>query len=235
MAIDYTKRPRSNPTPQTPAPAAPPTAPAPPPAASAVDLSKISLTKSSPTVSLAKAGVSGGTIRINLNWAQGSGQGGGFFKRKSGVDLDLRCLFELSDGSLGGVGALDRNFGSLEKRPFIKLDQDDRSGSTASGENMFVNLADPGVFRRILVFADIYEGSPNWAAVDGVVTVESQFGPPIEVRMDSPKNNLRTASIALIESGPHGVTITRAVEYFSGGDKMDKHFRWGLNWGRGSK
>ncbi|OZG27147.1 Tellurium resistance [Williamsia sp. 1138] len=235
MAIDYTKRPRSNPTPQTPAPAAPPAAPAPPPAASAVDLSKISLTKSSPTVSLAKAGVSGGTIRINLNWAQGSGQGGGFFKRKSGVDLDLRCLFELSDGSLGGVGALDRNFGALEKRPFIKLDQDDRSGSTASGENMFVNLADPGVFRRILVFADIYEGSPNWAAVDGVVTVESQFGPPIEVRMDSPKNNLRTASIALIESGPHGVTITRAVEYFSGGDKMDKHFRWGLNWGRGSK
>ncbi|WP_207843386.1 Tellurium resistance [Williamsia soli] len=235
MAIDYTKRPQSNPTPQAPSPAAPPAAPAAPPAPSSVDLSKISLTKSSPTVSLAKAGASGGTIRINLNWAQGSGAGGGFFKRKSGVDLDLRCLYELSDGSLGGVGALDRNFGSLEKRPFIKLDQDDRSGSAASGENMFVNLADPGVFRRILVFADIYEGSPNWAAVDGVVTVESQFGPPIEVRMDSEKNSLRTASIALIESGPQGVTITRAVEYFSGGDKMDKHFRWGLNWGRGSK
>ncbi|PYE11137.1 tellurite resistance protein TerA [Williamsia limnetica] len=232
MAIDYTKRPQSNPTPQASPPASPSTAPA---AGSSVNLSKIALTKSSPTVSLAKAGASGGTIRINLNWAQASGSGGGFFKRKSGVDLDLRCLYELADGSLGGVGALDRNFGSLEQRPFIKLDQDDRSGSAVSGENMFVNLADPAVFRRILVFADIYEGSPNWAAVDGVVTVESQFGPPIEVRMDSKKNNLRTASIALIESGPHGVTITRAVDYFSGGDKMDKHFRWGLNWGRGSK
>jgi tellurite resistance protein TerA len=232
MAIDYSKRPTSSPTPPTPP--TPPAASA-PRAAPGVDLSKISLTKQQPTVSLAKSGTSGGTIRINLNWAQGESSGGLFGKRKKGVDLDLRCLYELADGSRGGIGALDRAFGSLDARPFIQLDQDDRSGNSVAGENMFVNLADPSVFRRILVFADIYAGSPNWAAVDGVVTIESQYGPPIEVRMDSARNNLRTASIALIEVGGQGITITRAVEYFSGGDKMDKHFRWGLNWGRGSK
>ncbi|WP_020108808.1 hypothetical protein [Nocardia sp. 348MFTsu5.1] len=231
MGIDYNKRPK--PVPPAPTPPSP-AAPAPAPAAPPVQLSKITLTKAQPTVSLAKSGSSGGTIRVNLNWAQSS-PGGGFFKRKSSVDLDLRCLYELADGSRGGVGALDRNFGALDRAPYIKLDQDDRSGSSAGGENMFVNLTDPTVFRRILVFADIYEGSPNWAAVDGVVTVESQFGPPIEVRMDSAKNSLRTASIVLIEMGGNGVSVTRAVEYFSGGDKMDKHFRWGLNWGRGSK
>jgi tellurite resistance protein TerA len=232
MAIDYSKRPKS---PQTPPAAAAPANPAAQPSAPAVNLGKLSLTKQAPTVNLAKPGASGGTIRINLNWAQSEGSGGLFGKRKKGVDLDLRCLYELADGSRGGIGALDRAFGSLEKRPFIHLDQDDRSGNSVAGENMFVNLADPSVFRRILVFADIYSGSPNWAAIDGVVTVESQFGPPIEVRMDSARNNLRTASIALIEVGAQGVTITRAVDYFSGGDKMDKQFRWGLNWGRGSK
>ena len=233
MAIDYTKRSKPSQAPSTPAPV-PPATPA-PAAASAVNLSKIALTKQAPSVNLAKPGASGGTIRINLNWVQGESSGGLFGKRKKGVDLDLRCLYELADGSRGGIGALDRVFGSLDSRPYIQLDSDDRSGNSAGGENMFVNLANPAVFRRILVFADIYAGSPNWAAVDGVVTVESQFGPPIEVRMDSAKNNLRTASIALIEVGAQGVTITRAVEYFSGGDKMDKHFRWGLNWGRGSK
>lgn len=233
MGIDYTKRGKPS---QQPAPATPPqsTPPAPAPGSPPVQLSKITLTKAQPTVSLAKSGSSGGTIRVNLNWAQAPATGG-FFKRKSSVDLDLRCLYELADGSRGGIGALDRNFGALDKPPYIKLDQDDRSGSSAGGENMFVNLADPSVFRRILIFADIYEGSPNWAAVDGVVTVESQFGPPIEVRMDSAKNSLRTASIVLIEVDAGGVNVTRAVEYFSGGDKMDKHFRWGLNWGRGSK
>lgn len=233
MGIDYTKRGKPTQQPaQTPPP--PSTPPAAAPATPPVQLSKITLTKAQPTVNLAKSGSSGGTIRVNLNWAQAPATGG-FFKRKSSVDLDLRCLYELADGSRGGIGALDRNFGSLEKPPYIKLDQDDRSGSVAGGENMFINLADPSVFRRILIFADIYEGSPNWAAVDGVVTVESQFGPPIEVRMDSAKNSLRTASIVLIEVGGNGVSVTRAVEYFSGGDKMDKHFRWGLNWGRGSK
>jgi tellurite resistance protein TerA len=228
MGIDYTKRPAKQQAPT------PPHSTPPAPAAPPVQLNKITLTKAQPTVSLAKSGSSGGTIRVNLNWAQAPG-GGGFFKRKNSVDLDLRCLYELADGSRGGIGALDRNFGALDRAPYIQLDQDDRSGSSAGGENMFVNLTDPSVFRRILIFADIYEGSPNWAAVDGVVTVESQFGPPIEVRMDSEKNSLRTASIVLIDVGGHGVHVTRAVEYFSGGDKMDKHFRWGLNWGRGSK
>ncbi len=233
MAIDYSKR---TPAQKTPPPV-PQSSPAPPAApAPTVDLGKISLTKQSPTVSLAKPGAAGGTIRINLNWAQGSKVKAGFFGRlKGGIDLDLRCLYELSDGTKSAIGALDRRFGSLDQPPFIQLDQDDRSGTSAGGENMFVNLADPSRFRRILIWADIYAGTPNWAAVDGVVTIESQYGPPIEVRMDSASNNQRTASIALIEVGSQGVTITRAVDYFSDARKMDKQFRWGLNWGSGSK
>jgi tellurite resistance protein TerA len=232
MAIDYTKR---TPSSQQPAAPAQPAAQQPPaPASPPVNLGKITLTKASPTVSLAKAGTGGGTIKVNLNWAQGGGKSG-FFGKKKGVDLDLRCLYELADGTKSGIGALDRRFGSLNSPPFIQLDQDDRSGNSTTGENMFVNLADPSVFRRILIWADIYSGTPNWAAVDGVVTIESQFSPPIEVRMDSPSNNAPTASIALIEVGPQGVTITRSVDYFSDARKMDKQFRWGMNWGSGSK
>ena len=103
MAIDYTKRPKPSQAPSTPAPV-PPATPA-PAAASAVNLSKIALTKQAPSVNLAKPGASGGTIRINLNWAQGESSGGLFGKRKKGVDLDLRCLYELADGSRGAPGS----------------------------------------------------------------------------------------------------------------------------------
>lgn len=43
--------------------------------------------------------------------------------------------------------------------------------------NMHINLAHPEMFRRILVFAMIYEGTPNWVAVDGTVTLYLTSGP----------------------------------------------------------
>ena len=64
----------------------------------AVDTSKVTLTKASPTVSLSKSAASGGVMRVNLNWTArppGSG-GGGFLKKLMGastaIDLDLACL-----------------------------------------------------------------------------------------------------------------------------------------------
>ena len=43
-----------------------------------------------------------------------------------------------------------------------KLDADDRTGSSAAGETLFVNLDHLAQIRRVLVFAFIYEGTPAW-------------------------------------------------------------------------
>src|SRR5664279_1586912 len=141
MGIDYTKRPAP--------PAAPPAAPAaptaPPPAQ--VSLSKVTLTKSAPKVSLTKQGSASGLLRVNLNWnARPPGQGGGglFRKAPAALDLDLGCLFEFTDGSKGVVQALGNSFTAKPRdarEPVIWLDGDDRSGTNAAGENLFVNLA----------------------------------------------------------------------------------------------
>ena len=55
MAIDYTRRSGESTPSQAP-----------------VSLSKITLTKSAPTVNLAKAGERQGNMRVNLNWSQGA-------------------------------------------------------------------------------------------------------------------------------------------------------------------
>ncbi len=66
----------------------------------AVDMSKVTLTKSAPSISLSKAASTGGIMRVNLNWTArpaGASSGGGFMKKLLGgpaksIDLDLACL-----------------------------------------------------------------------------------------------------------------------------------------------
>lgn len=225
MAIDYTRRPSES-TPST----------------GSVNLSKITLTKAAPTVNLAKAGERQGNMRVNLNWSQGAApKKTGFLAKLAGagsgaVDLDLGCLYELADGSKGVVQALGNSFGALNTAPFIMLDGDDRSGSNTGGENMHVNLADPSVFRRILIFAMIYDGAPNWAAVDGVVTLEPTAGPQVEVRLDSASNQARICAIAFIQSSGQGVSVTREVQYINGSQSdLDRAYSWGMQWSAGRK
>ncbi|PTR22981.1 tellurite resistance protein TerA [Rhodococcus sp. OK519] len=225
MAIDYTRRPNT-----PPAGAAP---------QGGVNLSKISLTKSAPSVSLTKAGERQGTMRVNLNWSQTQPEKKGFFAKLSGggrVDLDLACLFELTDGSKGVIQALGNSFGSLNTAPFIQLDGDDRSGSVSGGENMHINLDRPEMIRRVLIFAMIYEGAPNWAAVDGVVTLYPTVGPQIEVRLDSADNNARICAIAMLENNGSGITVNRLVNYINGSQSdLDAAYGWGMQWQAGRK
>ena len=208
-----------------------------------ISLQKVTLTQTAPQISLTKSGGSSGTIRINLNWSQGAPApaAGGFFKRlaasaSKGVDLDLGCLYELSDGSKGVVQALGNSFGSLDRPPWIKLDGDDRTGAVTSGENMSINLEQPGRFRRVLIFAMIYEGAPNWAAVDGVVTLSPISGPQIEVRLDATSQASRICAVAQLINHGNDLVVQREVRYIDGGQSLlDKAYGWGLNWSPGRK
>nr|WP_051004201.1 TerD family protein [Rhodococcus sp. DK17] len=189
-----------------------PPASTPPPAPQPrVQLSKITLTKAAPTVSLAKGGATG-TMRINLNWTRGR-RG---FLGNGAIDLDLACLYQLNDGSKGVVQALGNAFGDLHYPPYIALDGDDRSGLNAGGENLHINLAHLADFKRILIFAYIYDGTPNWSAADGVVTLYPPHGPEVEVRLDSPDNRTRSCAIALLKNEKNELTVTREVRYING-------------------
>lgn len=202
---------------------------------------KVSLSKSAPVVSLTKAGVQQGPMRVNLNWSQGGGQKSTIWSKLVGssggaVDLDLGCLYELSNGKKGVVQALGNAFGSLNGAPHIQLDGDDRTGNATGGENMHIDLSRPEAFKRILIFAMIYEGAPNWAAVDGVVTLFPTSGPQVEVRLDSTKDSARICAIALLQNTGSGITVTREVKYINGVQSdLDRAYSWGMTWKEGRK
>lgn len=231
MGIDYTKRPAASVPPER--------------AAGGVSLSKVTLTKSASRVSLAKPAGGEAVLRVNLSWnaRPAAATGGGFMKRlasavSQGIDLDLGCLYEYSDGSKGVVQALGnalRDRHSFGGNPIVWLDGDDRSGSGA-GENLFVDLARAASIRRVLVFAFIYEGTPNWAQADAVVTMFPAVGPQVELRLDEHDPRSRMCAIALLENRDGEMVVNREVKYVNGAqDALDRAYGWGMNWKSGHK
>ncbi|MGJ9418866.1 TerD family protein [Massilia sp. CMS3.1] len=234
-----------------------------------ISLSKVTLEKRGDKVSLDKRGSAGfGRIHVNLNWnrssvapapapapvpektgllgrlsgvvsgAMGGAMGGR--RRSGGIDLDLGCMFELSDGRKGLVQALGNSWGEYEGAPYMKLDADDRTGASNNGENLYINGDQFAQIRRAIIFTFIYEGVPNWSATDGVVTIAVPNQAPIEVRLDGGGSQMMCA-IAMIENQGGQLQVTKMAEYFeqqgrtSAHEMMDRRFNFGLRWKTGSK
>lgn len=229
--------PAAKPTPPTPIPAAP-VAPPPP----KVSLQKISLDKNNRQVSLEKKGSSFGEIRINLNWNRSgspAAASGGFFSKlfqqNKGVDLDLGCLYELQDGERALVQALGDRFGDYQRAPYIQLSGDDRTGAVQDGEWMRINGEHWSKIKRLIVYAFIYDGAPNWAATDGVVTIYVPNQPPIEIALTEGDANKGLCGVVLLENRAGAIHVSREVRYFSSQKPLDEHYGWGLRWVAGSK
>lgn len=211
------------PPPPSPKPAPPPVQTAPPPMPAKINLQK------GQKVSLVKGSNGLGEILINLNWSQPKG----FFARP--IDLDLGCLFELKDGTKGTVQALGNRFGSLNQIPYIALDGDDRSGASASGENLRINGKMVSQIKRILVYTFIYDGVANWKGADGVVTVKCPGSPEIIVRMDEYGSDLGLCAIALLENVNDTLSVQKIVNFYTDQSYADRAFNWGLRWKPGRK
>src|SRR3546814_20612033 len=88
--------------------------PTPAPAPSApVSLKKITLEKSSPSVSLKKTGDTFGEIILNLNWTQAEPKKGFFGGGAKNIDIDLGVLFELKNDDKGVIQALSNTLGTF--------------------------------------------------------------------------------------------------------------------------
>lgn len=241
--------------PPPPAPPAPPAArpaaaPPPPPAAPAAEpvrLTKVTLTKAAPSVSLTKQGGTSGAMRVNLNWQVRKQFSG--WARKLGrpvamhddLDLDLCCLYELSDGSKGVVQALGNAFGALHQPPFIHLDGDDRTGAVSTGENLTISLDHQRYFRRILVFVTIYEGARSFADLHATVTLQPQYGAAVDFSLDECTVPSTVCALALITNTGNDLVVQREARYLvpergvSPQRTVDHAYGWGMNWTPGRK
>ncbi|QDY75472.1 TerD family protein [Streptomyces qinzhouensis] len=238
--------PRPAPAPAAPAPPAPAPAASAAPAPAPVQLTKVTLTKEAPTVSLSKQGGTSGMLKVNLSWQvrkQFKGWGaklGRAMALHGDLDLDLCALYELVDGSKGVVQALGNAFGSLHQPPWIHLDGDDRTGGT-SGENLTVNLDHRQYFRRIVVFVTVYEGARSFADLDATVTLRPQHGAPIEFALGECTVPSTVCALALITNTGSDLVVRREANFLvprrgvSPQRTIDQAYGWGMNWTPGRK
>ncbi|MFE0099957.1 Tellurium resistance [Streptomyces sp. NPDC059009] len=217
----------------------------------------IELTKRRPRVSLNKQGAASGNLRVNLSWQMRTsdivtkrGKGGllrhpfrafqpeqvqAHTQSMVNVDLDLGCLYELTDGAKGVVQPLGNFFGSLNSPPYVKGSGDDRFGS-GSGETLFVNLDHRDSIKRLLVFVYIYDQTPAFDRTHAKVTLYPSNGPRIEINLDERAPQARSCAVVSIENHKGELIVTREVKFVYGfQSELDRLYGWGMKWGRGYK
>ena len=214
----------------------------PAPAPAPVNLRKITLDKTNNRVNLTKQANGFGEISINLNWNQQkpAAASSGFFDKLKGlgqskIDLDLGCLFEMKDGSKSVIQALGNQFGSLQRKPYIQLMADDRTGTSSEGEWLKINGQHWDEIHRIVIFAFIYQGVANWAATDAVIKIAVPNQVPIEINLQEGNNNLRMCGIVELTNTQDNIQVSRKMNYVAGHRELDQLFGFGMNWKAGSK
>ncbi len=153
------------------------------------------------------------------------------------LDLDLCALYELSDGYRGVVQALGGNLGSYNAAPFLQLMGDSREGNAegAATEILRINGNRWDEVRRILIYAMIFEGVPNWAKALGRATIKVPDQLPVGIKLDQNVNNMRVCSIALLENRHGKMAIHKRVETFKNPRELDEAYQWALQWKAGIK
>ena len=201
-----------------------------------VSLAKVTLEKRQP-VSLDKGAGGFGEILVNLNWSRRPQPSGwrGVLGKERGIDLDIGCMYELQWGDKGVIQALGSSFGRFDVSPWVRLMADDRTGAASEGENLRINGAHWTQFKRVLLFALIYEGVPNWAAADAVVTLRSPGQPELVVRLDSHSDRHRMCAVALLENDAGRIRVTKLVDYYAGHREVDQAHGFDFRWQAGSK
>ncbi len=116
------------------------------------------------------------SIHVKLSW-------------KKAVDLDLHAFYRTRDGGFGHIYFADR--GSLEKSPYIALDQDAGVGNTAGDNEENIRIARLDELRGVLFATNIFRffgffsKGDNFAKYDGHVALTTDAGHCIEVPLIS--------------------------------------------------
>lgn len=185
------------------------------------DSHKISLTKNNKE------------IHVNLNWNTGVQKKSFFDAAPAAVDLDLACMYKLKTGEMGVIQALGNSFGSADRPPYIFLDQDDRTGTSQDGENMWFKR--PETIAFAIVFAYIYEGTPNWKGTDASVILKQQGAPDIEIHLDDCANQETHCVIASLEARGDELVVKREERFFTSHQAADRAYGFGFRWREGRK
>ncbi|GJL85564.1 MAG: hypothetical protein DHS20C02_13390 [Micavibrio sp.] len=182
------------------------------------------------------------SILIGATWENVKVQKAGFFDKmlkkvqNVGVDLDIGCLYEMTDGTRGAIQAFGKKFGDFEHSPFMALSGDERTGdSEGNDEHILVNGKHWDQIKRMLIYIYIYEGAPSWSEIKPQVIVDVPGNDDLVVTLGAHNDKLSLCAVGELENVRNGIKLTNRTEYFPGHEEMDRAFGFGLQWDDGKK
>ncbi len=200
-----------------------------------VKLSKITLEKKGDkqSISLEKTNTVQ-AIHINLNWDAREPQKGFFGGTKSAPDLDLGCFYRMTDGTIGVIQPVGKNFGNKSQSPYILLDKDDRTGTSSDGENLTIYR--PDLVEFMIVFAMIYKGAVDFSTVNGRVTIKDPKGNEVFIQLNAPDLKSPFCVVASFKKSGANFDLVKEEKYFAQGHKQaDEYYGFGFTWTTGRK
>lgn len=191
----------------------------------------VRLEKREESAALSVSSAQAGELVVNLNWKMRVDSRG----LETPVDLDLGCLFELSDGSKGAVQPLGSHFGSVDQPPWIRHLGDDTSGEWADGETLRINTSYWSLIHRLLVYAYICKGASRWAETDAVVNVRGS-GAFLEVPLGSVRVGVDPVrAVCMLENRNRTLDVARLETFHQSQRHLDRQYGWNLDWRAGHK
>jgi len=181
-------------------------------------------------------------LKVTLSWNNIIVEGRGFFGRllgravKTGVDLDLGCLYELQDGKRGSVQAFGGLFGAKDKAPYIHHTGDERTGDKPGEDELLeIDGAHWEKIKRLLVYTYVYRGPTQWGNIKPEMRLVIPGEAPMMVTPSINRGDFPICALASIENVEGGVKLTNHSEYFSSQPAMDRAFGYGIAWEDGRK
>lgn len=200
------------------------------------------LMKSGDTISVNPPEQGFGKIEVGAAWDNIKAPSNNIFgklfglKSKMNIDIDLGCLYELSDGTRGAIQAFGDLYGALDEPPYITLSGDERTGDTqGDDESIAINGHHWDKISKVFFYVYIYDGVADWAQVKPEIHIRIPDRPPLIVTLASTHDELDLCMIAGIERVRSGMRVTNYTQYFPGHSEMDRAYGFGLNWEGGQK
>lgn len=157
-------------------------------------------------------------------------------KKRTGVDLDLGCLYQLKNDTRGCLQGFGELFGNYNNPPFIHHSGDEKTGDKEGHDEILeINGKKWSEIERIVIYTYIYEGPQLWADIEPEIELNIAGIEKMTYDIRAYKENIPMYGFVLLENIDGDIKLTDVSEYFAGHAELSRAFGFGIRWEDGEK
>lgn len=164
-----------------------------------------------------------GPMRMNFRWHQP-------ISTQARVKMDIGCLWELQNGKKGQLQSASNQWGSIAGEPYVALSGETRIQGALCEESVSVNGNEWSRIKRVLFYAAISEGHPQWNPIDGRVTLIVPDQDPVVADLENTSKSEPIAALMLLENRSDQMRVCYPGGYFHSYFELDSAFGFQLRW-----